>query len=174
MSLVHDYGHFLAHRYRPKISVDDLYRRVPESERFADAFARYFLMPSSSIMKRFSELHRPEKNFSLADLGTLAYSFGVSIQALVLRLEEMKLLPAGAWQRLQERGLKARELQNKLGLAPLPGRDTVFPLRYTYLAFEALSQSLIAEGRFARLLEVDLLEATKIAQALEEQVTTPS
>src|SRR5262249_24187510 len=55
-SLAHDYGHFLAHRYKPTTSVDDFYQRIPESERFADAFARYLLMPTSSLMKRFSEL----------------------------------------------------------------------------------------------------------------------
>ncbi|GHO88250.1 helix-turn-helix domain-containing protein [Dictyobacter formicarum] len=169
-SLAHDYGHFLAHRYKPTISIDDFYQRLPESERFADAFAGYFLMPTSSLMKRFSELRRPGKSISLTDLGNLAYAYGVSIQALVRRLEDMKLLPTGMWEGLQQRGLKVRELQNRLGIATIPGRDSLFPLRYTDLAFEALSGSLIAEGRFARLLNVDRLQATKIAQELEEHM----
>ncbi len=168
-SLAHDYGHFLVHRYKPTASFEDIYRRIPESERFADAFARYFLMPTSSLTKRFSDLRRLKEKTTLTDLGSLAHYYGVSITALMLRLEDMKLLATGTWDKLQERGLKVRELQRELGLSELPTRDEVFPLRYIYLAFEALSQDLIVEGRFAELLGIDRLEARRVAQELQEQ-----
>ncbi|GHO98874.1 hypothetical protein KSF_089220 [Reticulibacter mediterranei] len=166
-SLAHDYGHFLAHRYRPTVSYDDKYRRVPESERFADAFAAYFLMPTSSVTRQYGEIQR-KGNPTLADLGNLAHYYGVSFQALVLRLEEMKFLPSGTWRKLQDRGLKTRELQRRLGHGDFPAREEQFPLRYTLLAFEALRQGLIIEGYFARLLQVSRLEAAKIEAELRE------
>jgi DNA-binding XRE family transcriptional regulator len=43
-SLAHDYGHFLAHRYKPTMFVINHYQRVPQSEQFADYFAACFLM----------------------------------------------------------------------------------------------------------------------------------
>ena len=42
-------------------------------------------------------------------------------------------------------------------------------MRYQYLALEALTQGLISEGRFARLLNVDRLEARRIARELQDQ-----
>src|SRR5579884_3426156 len=166
-SLAHDYGHFLVHRYKPIVSFEDAYRRVPESERFADAFARYFLMPTSSLTRRFDDLRRIKEKTTLADLGALAHYYGVSIAALTLRLEDMKLLPTGMWDRLRERGVKVRELQRQLGLGPIPARDEQFPMCYRYLACDAFEQGLIGEGQFARLLGVDRLEARRIAQELQ-------
>lgn len=168
-SLAHDYGHFLVHRYKPIVSFEDTYRRIPESERFADAFARYFLMPTSSLLKRVDVLQLKEKP-TLAALGSLAHYYGVSFQALTLRLEEMRLLSTGTWERLKERGLKPRELQQQLGLGELPSRDAVFPTRYTYLAFEAVDHALIGEGRLARFLEVDRLEARRMVHEWGEQM----
>ncbi|MDO8692276.1 MAG: XRE family transcriptional regulator, partial [Dehalococcoidia bacterium] len=50
-SLAHEYAHFLTRRYQADVMVVSAYRRVPESERFADAFARFFLMPSTGLLR---------------------------------------------------------------------------------------------------------------------------
>ncbi len=170
-SLAHDYGHFLVHRYKPIATFEDTYRRTPESERFAEAFARFFLMPTSSLVRRFEDLYRIKEKTTLADLGTLAHYYGVSIAALTLRLEDMKLLPTGMWDKLRDRGLKVHELQRQLGLGQIPARDERFPLRYRFLALEALSQQLIGEAQFARLLGVDRLEGRRIARELHAETT---
>jgi len=169
-SLAHGYGHFLVHRYKPDAYFEDAYRRLPESERFAEAFARYFLMPTSSLARRFNDLRRMKEKTTLTDLGTLAHYYGVSMAALTLRLEDMSLLPTGTWDSLREHGLKVGELQRRLDLGDFPARTQQFPMRYQYLAFDALKQGLISEGRFARLLNVDRLEARRIAQELQELV----
>jgi Zn-dependent peptidase ImmA (M78 family)/DNA-binding XRE family transcriptional regulator len=169
-SLAHDYGHFLVHRYKPIASFDETYQRFPESERFADAFARYSLMPTSSLARRFEELRRLKEKTTLTDIATLAHYYGVSTAALTLRLEDMKLLPTGTWDKLRERGLKVRELQQQLGLGDIPARAETFPLRYRYLAYDAFSQGLIGEGQFARFLNVDRLEARRIVEELRDQM----
>jgi Zn-dependent peptidase ImmA (M78 family)/DNA-binding XRE family transcriptional regulator len=169
-SLAHGYCHFLVHRYQSDACFEESYRRLPESERFAEAFARYFLMPTSSLARRFDELRRIKEKTSLTDLGTLAHYYGVSMPALTLRLEDMSLLPTGTWNRLREHGLKVEELQRRLNLGKIPAQTSQFPRRYQYLAFEALKKGLISEERFAHLLNVDLSEANWIAQEIHDQL----
>ncbi len=44
----------------------------------------------------------------------------------------------------------------------------ITPIHYQHLAIEALDQGLITEGRFADFLNVDRLEARRIANILRE------
>jgi Zn-dependent peptidase ImmA (M78 family)/DNA-binding XRE family transcriptional regulator len=166
-SLAHGYLHFLAHRRKAVLDViEGQYKRMPESERLAEAFAKYFLMPTSGLLRRFNDMCRVNQKFSTTNLFTLAHYYGVSVEALVHRLEEMDLLPSGTWERLRYRGLKVREVQQELGLEPILQRSDMAPIHYQHLAIEALDQGLITEGRFAEFLDVDRLEARRIAELL--------
>ncbi|MDM9380073.1 ImmA/IrrE family metallo-endopeptidase [Chlorogloeopsis sp. ULAP01] len=167
-SLAHGYLHFLAHRRKPVFHFEGQYQRVPESERLADTFPKYFLMPTSGLLKRFNDMYRMHGKFTPTNLFTLAHYYGVSVEALVYRLEEMELLPSGTWHRLRDRGLKVRKVQQELGLKEIPQHTDMTPLHYQHLAIEALDQGLITEGRFADFLSVDRLEARRIAEALRE------
>ena len=167
-SLAHEYLHFLAHRHQPVFDYEEQYRRKPESERLADSFPDYFLMPTSGLLKRFNDMYQAHGKFTPTNLFTLAHYYGVSIEALVNRLEGMKLLPSGTWERLRNRGLKVRKVQQELGLKEIPQRTDMIPVHYQHLAIEALDQGLITEGRFADFLSVDRLEARRIADALRE------
>lgn len=168
-SLAHGYLHFLAHRYKAVVDVDiNSYKRMPESEQLAEAFAKYFLMPTSGLLKRYNDIYRVQNKFTPTNLFTLAHYYGVSVQALVYRLEEMKLLSSGTWERLRDRGLKVREVQQELGLEEIPQRIDMAPIHYQHLAIEAFDQALITEGRFADFLDVDRLEARRIADKLRE------
>lgn len=167
-SLTHGYFHFLAHRRKPEFHFDRQYQRVPESEQLAETFPEYFLMPTSGLLKRFNDMYRTHGKFTPTNLFTLAHYYGVSVQALVYRLEKMELLPSGTWDRLRDRGLKVRKVQQELGLEEIPQRPDMAPLHYQHLAIEALDQGLITEGRFADFLNVDRLEARRIAEALRE------
>ncbi|CAN1210433.1 HTH cro/C1-type domain-containing protein [Tumidithrix helvetica PCC 7403] len=167
-SLAHEYLHFLAHRRNPVFDFDGQYQRYPESERLAEAFPKYFLMPTSSLLKQFNDMHRSHGKFTPTNLFTLAHYYGVSVQALIYRLEDMKLLPVGTWDRLRDRGLKVRKVQQEMGLEAIVQRTDMAPIHYQHLAIEALDQGLITEGRFAKLLDVDRLEARRIAEVLRE------
>ncbi len=105
-SLAHGYLHFLVHRRKSEFHFDGQYQRTPESERLAETFPKYFLMPTSGLLKRFNDMYRTHGKFTPTNLFTLAYYYGVSVEALVYRLEEMELLPFGTWDRLRDRGLK--------------------------------------------------------------------
>jgi len=168
MSLAHEYGHFLSKRYTPEVAFLGRARRRPDLERFADAFARAFLLPATGLQRRFYELQR-SRGGSLptpADLCTLAHFYFVSVEALALRLEELRLLPVGTWDRLKEAGFKVREAQALLGLEARPEIEELLPVRYRYLAMEAYQRTDLSEGQFARYLRVDRVEARRLAAGL--------
>ncbi|HLJ35893.1 MAG TPA: XRE family transcriptional regulator [Ktedonobacteraceae bacterium] len=167
-SLAHEYAHFLTHRYKPNVLIEGVYQRLPESERFADAFAQFFLMPTSSLIRRFQNVRRTKQSITPADLCILAHYYGVSVAAITLRLEDIRLLPTGIWEKLRNQGFQIREAQQQLNLETLPMRDDVLPMRYQYLAVDAFDRALITEGQFARFLEVDRVEARYIAETLRQ------
>lgn len=169
-SLAHDYGHFLVSRYKPVLYVEDVYKRKPEIERFVDYFAMHFLMPQSSLTRRFNDIRRTRAKVTPADLCILAHYFGVSFEALMGRLEGMKLVATGTLDKLRAGGFKIREAQKSLGLDPIPAREGMLPLRYQYLAMEALDRELITEGRFARLMHLERIEARRLAELLRGEV----
>ncbi len=175
-SLADGYLHFLAHRRKPVIDYDEQYQRMPESERLAEAFSKYFLMPTSSLRRQFYDIYRAHDKFTLTNLLTLAYYYGVSVQALSYRLQEMELIPSGTWGRLRDRGLNVKNVKNeqqKLGLKEIPRsryRDLT-PIHYQHLAIEAFDQGLITEGKFAKFLGVNRLKARRMAEDLRKELS---
>lgn len=166
-SMAHEFGHFLTQRYRPEISILAVYDRMPASERFADSFARCFLMPSTGLRRRFNEISRLSAGkITAVEVCRVADFYFVSVEAMMLRLEELRLLPGGAWERLRDRGFRVREAQKQLGLPPRDRADQPLPLRYRYLAVRALQEEKITEGQLARLLRVDRAEARHMVRAL--------
>jgi Zn-dependent peptidase ImmA (M78 family)/transcriptional regulator with XRE-family HTH domain len=167
-SLAHEYGHFLTSRYQPEITFLLDQSKTAARERLADGFARNFLMPGGSLNRRFTEIHRTsERRVTLAHICSLADLYCVSVQALILRLEELKRLPAGTWDRLQIEGFKVRTAQKLLGIeAKSPDKDWL-PKRYVNLAVLAYQQDKLSEGQLARILRTDRVSA----RALVEEVS---
>jgi Zn-dependent peptidase ImmA (M78 family)/transcriptional regulator with XRE-family HTH domain len=172
MSLAHDYGHFLTNRYQPEVSVLGGYERRPHHERFAEAFARAFLMPAAALSRRYHELHRARKGgITPADLCTLADFYRVSWQALTRRMEELELIPSGTYDRLQQAGFRVGEARVLLDLPERPSSSELLPTRYRLLAVEAYERGDLSEGQLARFLRVDRVEARRIVTELSSRVT---
>lgn len=166
-SIGHEYGHFLTDRFQSEITFIGRYERRPAAERFAEAFARAFLMPAGSLRRRFHELVRQRRKQgrpTAGDLCHLAHFFFVSFQAMTQRLEELSLLPAGTWVQLDQQGFRVREAQRLLGLQERPADDEVLPARYRYLAVEAWQRGDLSEGQLAAFLRVDRLSARRMAR----------
>jgi len=170
-SAAHGYAHFLAHRYKAEISVENGYQRLPESERFADAFARYFLMPTGGLIRRCNDIRRTQGKVTPADLGTLANYYGVSVEVLTRHLEDLKLLPTGIWDKLRHGGFRIREAQRQLGLEGITAPDEELPRRYQYLALAAFERAFITEGQLARFLRVNRLDARQAIAVLHESTS---
>jgi Zn-dependent peptidase ImmA (M78 family)/DNA-binding XRE family transcriptional regulator len=161
-SLAHEYAHFLAQRQQVDLVQEDEYQRLPAGERFAEAFSKNFLMPVSSIGRQIGD-----KDIHRTDLFILARYFGVSVQAMTLRLEELRYIPTGTWNDLKQRGIKVRDVQERLGIEPILDADQKLPIRFQYLALKALQESEISEGLFAKYMRVSRAQARELAFALE-------
>jgi Zn-dependent peptidase ImmA (M78 family)/DNA-binding XRE family transcriptional regulator len=170
-SLAHEFGHFLMHRFRPEITVLDLQRQRSSKERVTDSFAENFLMPAAGLARRFTELQRgSDQGATLADVVGLAHLYGVSFQAMVRRLETLRRIPSGTWQRLSAEGFRVREAQRLLGLeADLPPSD-LLPRRYVALAVEAFRKALLSEGQLARYLRTDRVSARSVVDDLAKDI----
>jgi Zn-dependent peptidase ImmA (M78 family) len=169
-SLAHEYAHFLTTRYQADVALESgRWMRTP-TEQFADSFAANFLMPRSGLIRRFSELKEAragEKNISIADLLHLAQFFGVSVQAMCIRLEELKRLPIGTWDGLKSRGLKPDAARSVLGLVASNDNRQQLPQRYLVLAKRAYDAGLLSEGQLAKKLRTDRVTARLLLEKLE-------
>ena len=164
-SLAHEYGHFLTQRYESEVTVLKSYSRVPASERFADAFARCMLIPAAGLRRRFNTISRETAGrITASEVCRLAYDYFVSVEAMMLRLEELRLLPGGTWDRLRYKGFKVREAQSELGLVPHNSDDQLLPMRYRMLAVRLYEEGMLTEGELARLLRVDRVLARRTVQ----------
>jgi Zn-dependent peptidase ImmA (M78 family)/DNA-binding XRE family transcriptional regulator len=170
-SLAHEYGHYLTDRFRAEITLLGRYERRPPSERFAETFARAFLMPAAGLKRRYHELARQRSledrgGPTPGDLCHLAHFYFVSFEAATLRLEELGLVRAGTWQRLHQRGFRVKEARRLLGLQEHPVEDELLPSRYRYLAAEAWHRGKLSEGQLASFLRVDRLGARRLVREI--------
>lgn len=169
-TMAHEYAHYLATRDRAEVTLVPQRRQPPESERFADAFAANFLMPRSGLSRRFHELKRSkEGKVTPALLVQLAHAYEVSVQALTLRLEDLRLVPPGAWDRLRDNEFQPRAAARMLGLEPSPGQAAeALPLHYRLLAVQLYADGEITEPQLARYLGTDIVGARRAYQELTE------
>ena len=116
---------------------------------------------------RFNEIARAfEGRVTAAEVCRIAHYYFVSVEAMMLRLEELQLLPRGAWERLRDRGFKVREAQEELGLIPHRYDANPLPVRYQLLAVRSYEEGNLTEGELARLLRTDRVSARGIVQRL--------
>lgn len=168
LSAAHEYGHFITRRDRAEITVLNRYQRVPEHERFADAFSYAFLMPTAGVSRRFNEMRRARGGkATVADICQLAHLYFVSVEAMFRRIEHLRLIPSGTWDRLNEAKFQVREAQALLNLPAQHVDDQVMPARYRYLAAEAVVRGDITETELAnKYLQTDRVTARELVQAL--------
>lgn len=170
-SLAHEYAHFLTDRYRAEITLLTEKKRQSATERFADAFAENFSMPASGLNRRFTDLHRSNQSgqITLAQLCTLADLYQVSMQALIIRLEKLRRMPAGTWDRLESEGFKPRRAQQLLGIDANPAEQYTLPRRYLNLAVVAYEKGILSEGQLARYIRADRVSARILVEELSRR-----
>lgn len=125
-----------------------LFRR---SETLANVFASALLMPVEAVLRELGRLRRGGA-LRYADLAVLAGKFGVSTQAMLWRLANLREIARE----------EARRLANDPGLprpfAPIDagwGRPPPLPAEYVRLCFLACANGDLARGRLAEYLEVN-------------------
>jgi Zn-dependent peptidase ImmA (M78 family)/transcriptional regulator with XRE-family HTH domain len=173
-SMAHEYGHFMTSRERSEITTLRRWDRQPAHERFAESFAANWLMPRTGLTRRVHELVRG-RELTPADVLHLASTYQVSAQAMILRLEDLRLLPQGSYDKLVATGFKPGAGRRLLGL-PASSSDTeLLPQRYKYLALQLYSQGELSEGQLSQFLRVDRLRArVLVAELAATQDVDPS
>jgi Zn-dependent peptidase ImmA (M78 family)/transcriptional regulator with XRE-family HTH domain len=168
-TMAHEYAHYLVARDRAEVTLVSHRRQPPETERFADAFAANFLMPRSGLSRRFHELKRSkEDKVTPATLVQLAHAYGVSVQALTLRLEDLRLIAPGTWDRLLDNDFQPRAAARLLGLASAERSAEALPLHYRLLAVQLYADGEVTEPQLARYLGTDIVGARRAYQKLTE------
>lgn len=164
LSMLHEYGHLIADRFKPGIDYLTMKGRKPANERFAEAFALGFLMPANSLRQRFHDIVTTTGDFQVADLRRLSHFYFASVQAMTLRLEQLALISRGSWDFLKESRFAPAQAAELLGLPPQPADNHAFPQRYKFLAVHAFEQEKISQGQLARFLRCDPVTARAIVQ----------
>ena len=170
----HELGHLVSNRRSPDVQ----YRDGGESsreERYANAFGRAFLTPARTVMQRFREVTQGASQLTRRHVILLADTFGVSREALVRRLEELKLTKPGTWDWFQANGgITNEQARQVLGDLLDRDRDSVdakrpTTLRLSLLAAEAWRQELLSEGQIARLFHLDRVQLREILDGVETE-----
>lgn len=158
-TMLHEYGHLITDRFKPGIDYLSYPGRKPANERFAEAFSMAFLMPSTSVRRRFNQIVNERGDFQIADLCRLSHFYYVSVEAMTLRLEGLGLIPKGVRDHLKESRFEVRRAVQMLNLQQHPVTDDRFPDRYVFLAVQAFDRGELSEGELASLLRCDRVSA---------------
>jgi hypothetical protein len=92
------------------------------------------------------------------------------VQALILRLEGLRRLQAGAWDRLKAEGFKPQHAQRLLGIDANPTLQERLPQRYVALAVEAFRRGELSEGQLGRFLRTDRVAARLQVEESQRQI----
>lgn len=163
-TLLHEYGHLITDRFKPGIDYLAYPGRKPANERFAEAFSMAFLMPATSVRRRFNQTVNDRGDFDIADLCRLAHLYFVSVEAMTIRLETLDLIPKGVRNYLKESRFEVRRANELLSLQKNPVTDDRFPDRYIFLATQAFDRGELSEGELAAILRCDRVSAREIVE----------
>lgn len=164
LTAAHELGHFVSARHKPDV-YDEASDMTSREERYANAFAFAFLMPSVAVRRRFQEYSQGGRTFSPRHLILMAHAFHVSPPAMCRRLEDLKLLQAGTWDSIHERGFSGEHVKSVLGDRSNEVKNGT-PPRLWFLISESYRHGLKSEGQLAEMLQMDRLEIRELLDAM--------
>ncbi|MDP3378384.1 MAG: XRE family transcriptional regulator, partial [Brevundimonas sp.] len=172
----HELGHFVSTRRSP----DALYEGstlATREERYAHAFGRAFLTPARTVMSAFRDVTAGAANLTRRHVILLAQSFGVSMEAMVRRLEELKLTKPGTWDWFVDNGgITSDHIEMVLGQSDLftgtTKHEQAPSFRLDAMASEAWRRGLLSEGQIASLLQTDRTTARMLIAQYDDEGPT--
>jgi Zn-dependent peptidase ImmA (M78 family) len=126
-------------------------------------------------MQKFQEVTAGADRLTRRHVIILAHFFGVSREAIVRRLEELRLVKPGTWDWFQANGgITDDQSRQVLGDLAAPDvyrteADRPTTLRLNLLASEVYRRELLSEGQLARLLHLDRIELREILSSHETE-----
>ncbi|MGO4281538.1 helix-turn-helix domain-containing protein [Cupriavidus sp. RAF20_2] len=168
----HELGHFVSTRRRPEVFQDEKYENSRE-ERYANAFGRAFLTPARAVMEKFRELTTGATHLTRRHIILLAHYFGVSRQAMVLRLEELELTKKGTWEWFDSNGgITDEQVKQVIGSNASEFSSIVEDAqssRLFLLAIDAWKKDLISEGQMAEMLKLGRIQVRELLDEAEAE-----
>ncbi|MFB6458592.1 ImmA/IrrE family metallo-endopeptidase [Bradyrhizobium tunisiense] len=168
----HELGHLVSTRREPEVLEEGVTENSRE-ERYANTFGRAFMTPARAVMQKLKEVTLGSEKLTRRHVIVLAHFFGVSREAIVRRLEELKLAKPGTWDWFQANGnitdQQAAQVLGELNSADIHRADADRPttLRLGLLAGEAWRRGILSEGQLARMLHLDRVELRRMFDGLE-------
>jgi Zn-dependent peptidase ImmA (M78 family)/DNA-binding XRE family transcriptional regulator len=172
LTAAHETGHLVSTRRQPEVFIDDRGENSRE-ERYATAFSSAFLMPPRAVMQKFKEVTAGSEKLSRRQVIILSHAFGVSREAIVRRLENLKLAPKGSWDWFLHYGnITDEQVRQVLGDLTTPDNgkadaDRPTSLRLGLLAEEVARRGILSEGQLARMLHLDRVELREMLDGFE-------
>jgi Zn-dependent peptidase ImmA (M78 family)/DNA-binding XRE family transcriptional regulator len=172
----HETGHFVSTRTEPEILHLEAQGNSRE-ERYAHAFGRALFTPPRAVMQKFREVTVGSSKLSRRHVIVLGHFFGVSREAMVRRLEELRLTKEGTWDWFASHGgITDEQARQVLGDLPPPDAhkadaDRPTTLRLNLLAAEVHRRGLLSEGQLARLLHLTRVELREILEGVDAEET---
>lgn len=170
----HETGHFISTRNTPEVLTENEIATSRE-ERYANHFGYAFVTPARAVRTRFAEITAGQSHLTRQHIILLAHSFGVAREAMVRRLEDLRLAKPGTWDWFQANGgITADHVKQVVGDLPerqvgiLGGRGPV-PPRLALLAREAWKRELYSEGQLANVLHLDRHEVREVLDGAEAE-----
>jgi Zn-dependent peptidase ImmA (M78 family)/transcriptional regulator with XRE-family HTH domain len=171
---VHELAHFVSTRRQPEVLTEDEIFSSRE-ERYANIFQRCFITPARAVRQRFAEITAGQSHLTRRHIILLAHAFGVSREAMVRRLEELKLAREGTWDWfVANGGIGDEQVWQVLGALPNHGiadarAQGLVPPRLALLAREAWKREMYSEGQLARLLRLNRHEIREVLDGAEKE-----
>ena len=154
--LAHELFHIVTWKIFSHEEIGDGTRKT-KPEQFADSFAASLLLPKDHLLDALKEIVMNQQ-LKLVDIIELAKEFGVSSEAILWRLVNLKKLKKSQVEKIlgdaEFRNLD-RGLRRGLYEEHQPEK---FPQRYVSLACRCLMEGKISRGLFAEYMEIDRSE----------------
>jgi len=151
--LAHELFHIVTWKIFSHEEIGDGTRKT-KPEQYADSFAASLLLPKDHLLDALKEIVMNQQ-LKLVDIIELAKEFGVSSEAVLWRLVNLKKLKKSQVEKIlgdaefrnMDRGLRRGLYEEH--------QPEKFPQRYISLACRCLMEGKISRGLFAEYLEID-------------------
>ena len=128
-----------------------------------------------AVMQQFQEVVAGSTHLTRRHVIVLAHVFGVSAEAMVRRLEQLKLTKPDSWDWFEAHGgITDEQVRQVLGdrfVTDVQRANSGHPtsLRLNLLAGEAWRRELLSEGQLARLLHLGRVELREMLDDLDDE-----
>lgn len=163
LTATHELGHLVSTRRSPEI-YDDKETFKSRTEKYADCFGRAFAMPARSVAQKFKEITAGSAHLTRRHVVLLSDFYGVSIEALVRRLEELKLVRPGTWDWFSlNDGFSGSDTQDLISSLSRDNRaeascSSPLSTRLGLMVAEVWKRELMSEGQLSSLLKISRLQ----------------